>query len=268
MEIIERSEQWRERYGSWNAKQSNAREELKAYPFVENSRAPFTAARRAITMTSLAVIVSAGAYIDGTDPFDTNAPDGDFNLREIPTDIELRDLRFSARGYDPGFVQQDANVQVPLDRLREFESNRVIGQIAPVFWSFCGFIPDAGRFAEETITQLLERLTRYDVQAALLIPASLLCHQSVSLAARAIEQTGLPTMALGIDREILESARPPRAGYYDGKPGSVAGEPNWPEHQRRVLDEALRWIEPMGQPGIRKLAVELETKVEIARGER
>jgi len=35
-----------------------------------------------------------------------------------------------------------------------------------------------------------------------------------------------------------------------------------------VLDEALRLIEPMGQPGIRKLAVELETRVEIARGER
>ena len=268
IEIIERSEQWRERYSSWNAKQSDALEQLKDYPFVENSRAPFTAARRAITMTNLAVIVSAGTYIDGTDPFDTNAADGDFNLRELPTDIELRDLRFAARGYDPGFTQRDANVQVPLERLREFESNRVIGQIAPVFWSFCGFIPNAARFADETIPQLLERLNRYDVQAALLIPASQLCHQSVALAARAIEQTGLPTMTLGVDRETLESARPPRAAFYAGKLGSVVGEPNWPQHQRRVLDEALRWIEPMGQPGIRKLAVELETKVEIARGER
>src|ERR1044071_4359913 len=146
MEIIERSEQWRERYNSWAAK-SSASDNLKGYPFVENSRAPFTPSRRAITMTNLAVIVSAGAYIDGTDPFDTNAPYGDFDLREIPTDIELRDLRFAARGYDSSFVQQDANVQVPLERLREFESNRVIGQIAPGFWSFCGFIPDAGRCA-------------------------------------------------------------------------------------------------------------------------
>ena len=268
MEVIERSEKWRERYSSWEPKQSAGSDNLKGYPFVENSRAPFTPARRAITMTNLAVIVSAGAFLDGTDPFDTNAPGGDFELREIPTDIDLKELRFAARGYEPAFVQQDANVQVPLDRLREYVSNRVIGQIAPAFWSFCGFIPDAARFVGQTIPQLLGRLNRYNVQAALLVPASQLCHQSVSLAARAIEQTGLPTMTLGVDRETLESARPPRAGYYDGKFGSVAGEPNWPEHQRRVLDEALRLIEPMGQPGIRKLAVELETKVEVARGER
>lgn len=265
VDIIEQPDQWGGRYDRWKSRREG---DLKAYPFVENSRAPFTPARRSITMTNLAVIVSAGAYLDATDPFDTNASDGDFNVREIPTEIDLKDLRFAARGYDSSFVQQDANVQVPLERLREFVINRVIGQMAPAFWSFCGFIPDARRFVEQTIPQLLERLHRYDVQAALLIPASQLCHQSVALAARAIEQTGSPTMTLGVDRETLESVRPPRAGYYDGKLGSVVGEANWPQHQRRVLDEALRWIEPMGQPGIRKIAVELETKVEIARGER
>ena len=265
MEIIEQIDPWRRQYGDWKSERS---EDLKDYPFVENARAPFTPARRAITMTNLALIVSAGAYLDGADPFDTSAPDGDFNVREIPTEIELSDLRFAARGYDPAFVQQDANVQVPLDRLNEFQLNRVIGQVAPAFWSFCGYIPDAAGFVEQTIPQLLDRLNRYDVQAALLIPASRLCHQSVSLAARAIEQTGVPTMCLSVEREILDSVRPPRAGYYDGRFGSVAGEPNWPEHQRRVLDEALRWFEPMGQPGTRKLAVALETEVEVARGER
>src|SRR5262249_51063079 len=167
----------RERYNSWESKPSGAVESLKAYPFVENSRAPFTPARRAITMTNLAVIVSAGAYLDGTEPFDANASGGDFELREIPTDIDLKELRFAARGYELTFVQQDANVQVPLDRLREYVSNRVIGQIAPAFWSFCGFIPDATAFVEQTVSQMVERLTRYDVQAALLIPASQLCHQ-------------------------------------------------------------------------------------------
>ena len=265
MEVIEQIDQWRGQYDGWKPRASD---DLKGYPFVENSLAPFTPARRAITMMNLALIVSAGAYLEGTDPFDTSVADGDFELREIPTDIDSRDLRFSARGYDPAFVQQDANVQVPLERLREFVSNRIIGQVAPAFWSFCGFMPDAGRFVEQTVPQLVNRLTRYDVQAALLIPASRLCHQSVGLAARAIEQTGIPTICLAANRDVLESVRPPRAGYYEGQFGSVVGEPNWPEHQRRVLDEALRWIEPMGQPGIRKLAVELETKVEIARGER
>ena len=265
MEIIEQPDQWRRQYDGWRSKQSD---DLKQYPFVENSRAPFTPARRAVTMTSLALIASAGAYIDGTEPFDTNAAGGDFNVRELPSEIELSDLRFAVRGYDASFVEQDANVQVPLDRLREFAGNRIIGQIAPAFWSFSGFIPDATSFVAQTIPQLIERLNRYQVQAVLLIPASRLCHQSVGLLARAIEQTGLPTMTLGVDREILEIVRPPRAAYHEGKLGSVSGAPNWPEHQRRILDEALRWIEPMGQPGLRKLVVDLETKVEIARGER
>src|SRR5262245_23992323 len=216
-------------------------------------------------MLSLAVISSAGAYIDGTDPFDTGKPEGDFSVREIPSELALDDLRFSARGYDPAFVQQDANVQVPLARLREFESNRVIGQINSVFWSFCGFIPNAARLVDEMLPKLVERLDRYEVQAALLIPASRLCHQSVSLAARAIEQTGIPTITLAVARDVTELVRPARAGFHAGQLGSVVGKPNWPEYQRRVLDEALRWLEPMGEPGVRKLVVELESQVEVAR---
>lgn len=267
MEVLEHADQWKGRYAAWKSKQRGS-DSIDRYPFVENARAPFTPARRSVTMTNLALIVSAGAYVDGTDAFDTSAADGDQTIREIPSEIDLRDLRFAARGYDPQFVQQDANVLVPLDRLREFVSNRIIGQMAPVFWSFSGFIPDAALFVSQAIPNLLERLARQDVQVALLIPASRLCHQSVGLAARAIEQTGLPTITLAVDRETIETVRPPRAAYYVGEYGSVAGQPNYPEHQRRVLDEALRWIEPMGQPGVRKLAVELESLVEVARGER
>src|SRR5207247_1650593 len=126
----------------------------------------------------------------------------------------------------------------------------------------------AARLTNEMLPKLVERLKRYEVQAALLIPASRLCHQSVVLVARTIESAGIPTISLAVDRDIMEKARPPRAGFYAGQIGSVAGKPNWPEHQRRVLDEALRWIEPMDQPGVRKLTVDMESAVEKARGER
>ena len=177
-------------------------------------------------------------------------------------------MRFAARGYELRFVQQDPNVQVPLARLAEFRANRVIGQLSSVFWSFCGFIPDAARLADEMLPKVVERRKRYEVQAALLIPASRLCHQFVALAARAIESARIPTITLGVQLDVMEHARPPRLAYYEGQLGSVAGNANWPEHQRRVLDEALRWLEPMGEPGMKKLAVELESQVEAARGER
>ena len=268
MEIIEQLNGWRQQYAAWKSKHKSNPESLDGYPFVENARAPFTPVRRALPMMNLALISSAGAYIDGTDPFDASALDGDYTFREIPTEISLSDLRFSTRGYDPTFVQQDVNVQIPLSRLFEFAANRVIGQLNSAFWSFCGFIPDAALLVDATLPKLVDRLKHYEVQAALLIPASRLCHQSVALAARAIEQGGIPTMMLSVDRNVIELVHPPRAGFYRGDFGSVAGKPNWPEHQRRVLDEALRWMESAGQPGVNKLGVEIESQVEAARGER
>ena len=266
VEIIEDIDAWRRRFGSWTP---GGGDELGAdYPFVRNRRAPFTPARRALPMLNLALISSAGAYIDGTPAFDTNATNGDTSFREIPIEVEQSDLRFAARGFDPAAVQADANSQLPVARLLEFEQNGIIGQLNPVFWSFCGFIPDAGRLVDELAPKLVERVRRYEVQAALLVPASVLCHQSVGLVARALELAGIPTMTLAVVKDVIESVRPPRVAFYDGQPGTISGLPNFPEHQRRILDEALRLIEPMDQPGVRKLVVALETAVEKSRGER
>jgi D-proline reductase (dithiol) PrdB len=271
VEIIEQIDEWRKRYADWQQEHSKVAgngDVGDLYPFVKNKRAPFTPTRRALPMLNLALVSSSGVYIDGTEPFDLDAPGGDLNFREIPIEVEAVDLRFAAKGYDPAAVQQDLNVQVPLERLLEFEVNGIIGQLNSVFWSFSGFITDAARLADEMLPKLIERVKRYQVQAALLIPASRLCHQSISLAARALEESGLPTMTLAVDKDVVEFVRPPRAAFYAGELGSVGGRPNWPEHQRRILDEALRLIEPMDQPGIYQLAVGLETEVENERGER
>jgi D-proline reductase (dithiol) PrdB len=267
--MIEQIEDWRRRYADWKQQSGNtsADDVGESYPWVKNRYSPFLPARRALPMLNLALISSAGAYIDGSEPFEKSV-DGDVTFREIPVEVEGEDLQFVARGYDPTAVRQDLNAQVPLARLLEFQQNGIIGQLNSVFWSFSGFIPDAAGLVDQLLPKLVERLRRYEVQAALLIPASRLCHQSVSLAARAIESDGIPTMMLAVDKEVVESARPPRAALYDGQFGSVVGLANWPEQQRRVLDEALRLIEPMDQAGIRRLNVDMESAVQKQRGER
>jgi len=264
--IIEDIDGWRRRFSDWkqSAGASRTGDVGDDYPWVHNRRAPFNPARRALPMLNLALISSAGAYIDGTPEF----AESDASFREIPIEVESGDLRYAARGYDPAAVQQDMNSEVPVERLLEFEHNGIIGQLNPVFWSFSGFIPNAALIADELVPKLLERIARYEVQAALLIPASRLCHQSIGLVARGLEQAGIPTMTLAVARDVIERVRAPRAAYYSGELGSVAGKPNWPEHQRRILDEALRLIEPMDQVGVRKLTVELQSQVEKARGER
>src|SRR5687768_2241975 len=107
--IIEDLSNWRKSYGDWQQRRgSNISDDVGSdYPFVKNRRAPFTPARRALPMLNLALISSAGAYIDGTQPFDTNLADGDLTFKEIPVEVEPSDLRFAVRGYDPAAVTQD-----------------------------------------------------------------------------------------------------------------------------------------------------------------
>src|SRR5688500_9989794 len=122
--IIEDIEDWRRRFATWQPSDN-----LRDYPFVKNRRAPFTPARRALPMLNLALVSSAGAYIDGTAPFDTSSATGDLTFREIPIEVEASDLRFAARGYDPAAVEKDANAQVPVERLLGVEQNGIIGQV-------------------------------------------------------------------------------------------------------------------------------------------
>jgi D-proline reductase (dithiol) PrdB len=263
MELIEKLNEFKGLYKSWNANDN-----LSNYPFPVNVDAPFTPSRRALPMLNLALISSAGAYIDGTNPFETKSRDGDPTVKEIPVEVEEEDFLYAARGYDPATVKEDRNVQIPIDRLLEYEENAVIGKLNHVWFSLMGHIPNAALVAEQTAPKIAERLNRYEVNAALLIPASKLCHQTLGIVARAIELTGIPTIMLSVDRKMTDKVRAPRVAYYDGELGSVAGKPNWKQHQHRILDESLRWIETLDQPVSRKLSVALETETEMARGER
>src|SRR5215217_7398900 len=118
MSIIETTGEFSHRFAKWNAN-----EDLRGYPFISNIHAPFTPVRRALPMLNLALISSAGGYIDGTDPFDLDARDGDINFREIPVEVGAADLRYAVKGYDSKAVLEDRNAQIPVDRLTEYQAN-------------------------------------------------------------------------------------------------------------------------------------------------
>src|SRR3954447_8448854 len=116
MQLIEDLDTFNSRFKRWNPN-----ERLAGYPFIENKRAPLTPLKRALPMLNVGLISSAGAYIDGTEPFDLGAKDGDMNFREIPIEVEASDLRYAAKGYDPTAVENDRNCQIPIDRLLEYQ---------------------------------------------------------------------------------------------------------------------------------------------------
>ena len=263
MELIEKIGEFSLRFDKWNANV-----ELNNYPFVTNTSAPFTPMRRALPMMNLGLVSSAGAYIDGTPEFDLSSRDGDLGFREIPIEVEAEDLCYAAKGYDPAAVKKDRNAQIPIERLLEYEANNVIGNLNNVWWSISPYIPNAARVATELAPKIADRMVASNVQAALFVPASRLCHQTLGIIAREVEQRGISTMLIAVDRKTAELVRAPRIAYYSGELGCVAGKAGWREYQLRILDEALRWTETFDQPGSRKLAVEIETITELSRGEK
>src|SRR4051812_32438802 len=108
-QVIENSDDFKNRFNGWRGDET-----LVRYPWVDNKHTPFTPFRRALPLVNLGIVSSAGAYIDGMDPFDLTAKDGDLYAREIPVEVEAADLRYAAKGYDPSAVQEDRNCQIPI----------------------------------------------------------------------------------------------------------------------------------------------------------
>ena len=70
-----------------------------------------------------------------------------------------------------------------------------------------------------------------------------MCHQTVSLAARHLEENGIATLVMGCAKDIVEYCGVPRFLFSDFPLGNAAGRPNDPESQDVTLDLAMRVLE-------------------------
>lgn len=75
-----------------------------------------------------------------------------------------------------------------------------------------------------------------------------MCHQTVSLAARHLEENGIPTVIMGCAKDIVEYAGVPRFLFSDFPLGNPAGRPRDPESQALTLEFALRVLESAPAP--------------------
>ena len=75
-----------------------------------------------------------------------------------------------------------------------------------------------------------------------------MCHQTVSLVARALEAAGIPTVVMGCAKDIVEHAGVPRFLFSDFPLGNPAGRPHDPDSQRETLALALRLLESAPGP--------------------
>ena len=76
-----------------------------------------------------------------------------------------------------------------------------------------------------------------------------MCHQTVGLIARQVEEAGISTLCLTSARDITRAAWPPRGAFLDFPLGHTAGRPNQPDLNRSIMIDALAALETIDEPG-------------------
>ncbi len=134
---------------------------------------PLTRLKKPLPECRVAVVTTAGLYLDGDVPFDVDDPKGDSSFRDFPTDVSPEDLRIAHAHYTHRWWEQDPEVLLPLDRLRELQTAGIF-TLAPRLFSF-GFGGILTRDYIDPKTGTAHALARHlvndEVDLALLVPA-------------------------------------------------------------------------------------------------
>lgn len=136
----------------------------------------------------------------------------------------------------------DTGAFFPLAALREAAAAGRIGAVAPR-WHGLPTQRSHRTTLQVDVPELVARCTADAIDAALLVPNCPVCHQSVSLAARALEQRGIATVVMGCAKDIVERVGVSRLLFSDFPLGNGAGRPHDRDAQRRTLALALDLLE-------------------------
>ena len=136
--------------------------------FEADSGPPWQALDKPLKNIRLGLLTTAGAYALGQVAFHYK---DDTSIREIPSDIAERNLRFShiTENYlvDP---KLDPNCIFPVGTLRKLAHEGFLGELADSHFSCMGGIYSQRRVREETAPALLQAFKAQRVDAVLLVP--------------------------------------------------------------------------------------------------
>ncbi|HEV7603197.1 MAG TPA: glycine reductase [Bradyrhizobium sp.] len=213
--------------------------------------APFQPLRKPVSRSRVAIVTTAapfdpakgdqgpGAKYNGAAKF-YSVYDGDTS--------KPHDLRISHIAYDRVHTSaDDSGSWFPLPQLQRLAVLGRIGEAAPRF--FGAPTNRSHRVTIETdAPEILARCRADGVEAAVLVPNCPVCHQTISLVARHLEEGGIATVVMGCAKDIVEHAAVPRLLFSDFPLGNSAGKPHDPDSQAFTLELALRVLEAAPGP--------------------
>jgi hypothetical protein len=216
------------------------------YRWAHYAEVPFQLLRKPLAQSRVALVTTAAPYQAGKGDQGPGAP---YNAaakfyRVYSLDsAQDHDLRISHVTIDRDHTAaEDPGTWFPLPGLRRAASRGRIGSVAP---RFHGAPTNRSHRAtlEVDCPEIVERCQADGADAAILVPNCPVCHQTTSLAARALEENGISTVVLGCAKDIVEYAGVPRFLFSDFPLGNSAGRPNDPASQAFTLDLALTLLE-------------------------
>ena len=123
---------------------------------VRNNSVNWTPLEKPLSECVVSLFTTGGVHLRHDTPFDIDSAHGDWTHREIPTDVDTRQLTVTHSHYSHVEADRDVNCMFPLDRLRELRDEGIIGGITPMAYSIMGFNPDPANLMRETAPLLAE----------------------------------------------------------------------------------------------------------------
>jgi len=221
------------------------------YEWAQHAEVPLQRLRKPLRDCRVGLVTTAAPYLPGKGDQGPGAP---YNAaakfyRVYSGDTALdHDLRISHVAIDRAHTTaEDIGSYFPLAALRRSAAAGRIGALAPRFHGL-----PTNRSQRTTrdidVPELFARCRADAVDVVLLVPNCPVCHQSVSLAACALERGGIATVVMGCARDIVEHVGVPRLLFSDFPLGNAAGRPCDIASQDTTLELALQVLESASAP--------------------
>jgi len=216
------------------------------YEWAHYSDVPFHALNVPLSKCRIALITTAAPYQPDKGDQGPGAPYNAkakfYSVYSLPADRD-HDLRISHIAIDRQHTTaEDQATYFPLAALRHSVAKGHAGEISARFHGM-----PTNRSQRVTLEidapEVVARCTADRADAAILVANCPVCHQTVALAARMLEASGISTVVMGCAKDIVEYVGVPRFLFSDFPLGNAAGRPNDPESQIFTLDLALSVLE-------------------------
>ena len=128
---------------------------------------PWTPVTMPLADARLALIATGGIYPTGQVAFTHK---DDTSHREIPTDVDVDELRVTHFAFDQTDARRDPNVVFPIEPLRALVADRTLGSLTSHALTMMGGIYSQRRLGEELTPILVDRVHQMHADLVLLVP--------------------------------------------------------------------------------------------------